>query len=159
MLKVNQNIPSFSLISDQKEIINQDSLKGKITVLYFYPKDNTPGCTNEAIDFSNLINEFDAYNVNVFGISKDNIESHKAFKEKYDLEFSLLSDPELTVHKLFGAYGTKTSFGKTTEGVIRSTFIISEDLKVLYTNYKVSVKGHAEAIFSKIKDLLVKQSI
>lgn len=158
MLEINQTIPNFSLISDQKETITQDNLKGKITVFYFYPKDNTPGCTNEAIDFNNLINEFDAYNVNVIGVSKDNIESHKAFKEKYDLDFTLLSDTDLKVHKLFGAYGTKVSFGKTTEGVIRSTFIISEDLKVLYTNYKVSVKGHAEAIFNKIKDLLVKKS-
>ena len=152
-LKINDNIPNFKVIDDEGNSFTQENLKNQLTVLYFYPKNDTPGCTNEAIDFNSLINEFISYGANVFGVSKDSIDSHKKFKEKYDLEFTLLSDPTLDMHKAFGAYGTKTSFGKTSEGVIRSTFIIGKNLNILYLDPKVSVKGHAEIILDKIKYL------
>jgi len=152
-IKINDTIPNFEVVDDEGNKFTQDNLKGQLTVLYFYPKNDTPGCTNEAVDFNGLLNELVGYGANVIGVSKDSIESHKKFKEKYDLEFTLLSDQTLNMHKAFGAYGTKTSFGKTSEGVIRSTFIIGKDLKILYAEYKVSVKGHAEVILGKIKNL------
>ena len=119
--------------------------KDKDIILYFYPKDNTPGCTTEACDFRDNLNILQNYAI-VVGVSPDSIESHKKFKEKYGLNFILLSDKNKEVMKQYGAYGKKVMYGKETEGVIRSTFIISPDGSIKKAWKNVKAKGHVEQI-------------
>lgn len=119
--------------------------KGKDIILYFYPKDDTPGCTTEACDFRDNLNILNKYAI-VVGVSPDNIESHKKFKEKYNLNFILLSDKDKSVMKSYGAYGEKVMYGKKTEGVIRSTFIISPDGTIKKAWKNVKAKGHVQQI-------------
>jgi peroxiredoxin Q/BCP len=119
--------------------------KDKDIILYFYPKDDTPGCTTEACDFRDNLNILQNYAL-VVGVSPDSIESHKKFKEKYGLNFILLSDKNKEVMKQYGAYGKKVMYGKETEGVIRSTFIISPDGSIKKAWKNVKAKGHVEQI-------------
>ncbi|ACD66849.1 alkyl hydroperoxide reductase/ Thiol specific antioxidant/ Mal allergen [Sulfurihydrogenibium sp. YO3AOP1] len=119
--------------------------KDKDVILYFYPKDDTPGCTTEACDFRDNLNILQNYAI-VVGVSPDSIESHKKFKEKYGLNFILLSDKNKEVMKQYGAYGKKVMYGKETEGVIRSTFIISPDGSIKKAWKNVKAKGHVEQI-------------
>jgi peroxiredoxin Q/BCP len=119
--------------------------KNKDVILYFYPKDDTPGCTTEACDFRDNLNILQNYAI-VVGVSPDSIESHKKFKEKYGLNFILLSDKNKEVMKQYGAYGKKVMYGKETEGVIRSTFIISPDGSIKKAWKNVKAKGHVEQI-------------
>jgi peroxiredoxin Q/BCP len=119
--------------------------KDKDIILYFYPKDDTPGCTTEACDFRDNLNILQNYAM-VVGVSPDSIESHKKFKEKYGLNFILLSDENKEVMKQYGAYGKKVMYGKETEGVIRSTFIISPDGSIKKAWKNVKAKGHVEQI-------------
>jgi peroxiredoxin Q/BCP len=119
--------------------------KDKDIILYFYPKDNTPGCTTEACDFRDNLNILQNYAI-VVGVSPDSIESHKKFKEKYGLNFILLSDENKEVMKQYGAYGKKVMYGKETEGVIRSTFMISPDGSIKKSWKNVKAKGHVEQI-------------
>jgi peroxiredoxin Q/BCP len=119
--------------------------KDKDIILYFYPKDDTPGCTTEACDFRDNLNILQNYAI-VVGVSPDSIESHKKFKEKYGLNFILLSDKNKEVMKQYGAYGKKVMYGKETEGVIRSTFIISPDGSIKKAWKNVKAKGHVEQI-------------
>jgi len=119
--------------------------KDKDIILYFYPKDDTPGCTTEACDFRDNLNILQNYAI-VVGVSPDSIESHKKFKEKYGLNFILLSDKNKEVLKQYGAYGKKVMYGKETEGVIRSTFIISPDGSIKKAWKNVKAKGHVEQI-------------
>jgi len=119
--------------------------KDKDIILYFYPKDDTPGCTTEACDFRDNLNILQNYTI-VVGVSPDSIESHKKFKEKYGLNFILLFDKNKEVMKQYGAYGKKVMYGKETEGVIRSTFIISPDGSIKKAWKNVKAKGHVEQI-------------
>ncbi|WP_299227917.1 peroxiredoxin [Sulfurihydrogenibium sp.] len=119
--------------------------KDKDIILYFYPKDDTPGCTTEACDFRDNLNILQNYAI-VVGVSPDSIESHKKFKEKYGLNFILLSDKNKEVMKQYGAYGKKVMYGKETEGVIRSTFIILPDGSIKKAWKNVKAKGHVEQI-------------
>jgi peroxiredoxin Q/BCP len=119
--------------------------KDKDVILYFYPKDDTPGCTTEACDFRDNLDILQNYAI-VVGVSPDSIESHKKFKEKYGLNFILLSDKNKEVMKQYGAYGKKVMYGKETEGVIRSTFIISSDGSIKKAWKNVKAKGHVEQI-------------
>jgi peroxiredoxin Q/BCP len=119
--------------------------KDKDIILYFYPKDDTPGCTTEACDFRDNLNILQNYAI-VVGVSPDSIESHKKFKEKYGLNFILLPDENKEVMKQYGAYGKKVMYGKETEGVIRSTFIISPDGSIKKAWKNVKAKGHVEQI-------------
>jgi len=119
--------------------------KDKDIILYFYPKDDTPGCTTEACDFRDNLNILQNYAI-VVGVSPDSIESHRKFKEKYGLNFILLSDKNKEVMKQYGAYGKKVMYGKETEGVIRSTFIISPDGSIKKAWKNVKAKGHVEQI-------------
>ena len=122
--------PDFCLLDkDGKEIRLSDFL-GKRVVLYFYPKDNTPGCTRQACAFCSAYDGFREKNVEVIGISKDSPTSHQRFSEKYNLPFILLSDPTLEVIKAYGAFGEKKMYGTITEGVLRTTFIIADDGKI-----------------------------
>lgn len=153
MLKKGQKAPNFCLKGiDQKgkegEFCLKDFTEKKI-VLYFYPKDNTPGCTKEACDFRDNLNKIKDKAV-VIGVSPDSIKSHKKFREKHSLNFFLLSDPEKKVAEKYGAFGEKKVCGKVKKGIIRSTFIIDEKGKIVKTFYNVKVKGHVEEVLKAL---------
>ena len=139
-------LPGIDEKGDEINFCIKDYLgKDKDIILYFYPKDDTPGCTTEACDFRDNLNILQNYAV-VVGVSPDSIESHKKFKEKYGLNFILLSDKDKEVMKRFGAYGKKVMYGKETEGVIRSTFIIAPDGTIKKAWKNVKAKGHVDQI-------------
>jgi thioredoxin-dependent peroxiredoxin len=123
--------PAFSLEGNDGKTHSLDDYKGKTVVIYFYPKDNTPGCTKEACGFRDLNPPFKKKNVVVFGVSKDSIDSHNKFIEKFKLPFVLLSDPKLEMMKKYGAYGKKMMYGKEVQGTIRSTVVIDPKGEVI----------------------------
>jgi len=146
-------LPGLSGEGEEKEFCLKDFLgKGKKVIVYFYPKDNTPGCTTEACDFRDNMNRV-SDKAFVLGISPDSIASHKKFKEKYELNFPLLSDTEKKVMQDFGAYGEKKMYGKVRMGVIRSTFILDEDGTVLKAMRNVRAKGHVEKLLKILEEL------
>ncbi len=130
-----------------------DNFKGKWVVLYFYPKDNTSGCTKEAIGFTELKEEFEKLNAIIIGISPDSPKSHKRFIEKHNLNILLLSDPEHQILEKFGAWQLKKMYGREYYGVVRSTYLISPDGEIVAEWKKVKVKGHVEAVLEKLKEL------
>jgi peroxiredoxin Q/BCP len=145
--------PEFCLPNqDETEICLRD-LSGKWVVLYFYPKDNTPGCTTEACDFTNEVEEFEDLDAVILGVSPDSPKKHRNFIEKKDLKITLLSDEDKTVLKAYGAWGLKKNYGREYEGVIRSTFIISPDGEIAHEWRNVRVKGHVEKVKEKLKEL------
>lgn len=149
-LKVGDQAPDFTLLSDQEEEISLKDLRGKKVVLYFYPKDNTPGCTREACDFRDNFSVFKKHGVEVFGISKDSAKSHTKFKEKYELPFTLLVDDNADVCEAYGVVDKKSMFGKTFLGITRSTFLIDEKGKIKSIWRKVKVTGHVEQILNEL---------
>lgn len=153
-LAVGQEAPSFELPADTGKTVSLGDFAGKALVLYFYPRDNTPGCTREAQAFTKLLPKFKKAKAEVVGISKDSVASHCGFKEKLKLTVALASDPELTVHKAYGAYGEKVMYGKKVKGVIRSTFLIDVDAegvgRVRRAWSNVKVDGHAEAVLEEL---------
>jgi len=153
MLEVGQAAPDFTCLNQDGYEMKLTDFKGKRIVLYFYPRDNTPGCTTEANDFKANIEAFDALNTVVIGVSKDSVKSHTNFICKYDLPFNLLSDKELEVIKAYDVWQLKKNYGKESMGVVRSTFLIDGEgtLRNLWT--KVRVKGHVEAVLEAIKAL------
>lgn len=150
MLTVGDKIPSFSLMNDSGDTITDQSFAGKTVVLYFYPKDDTPGCTREAIAFTQNVDAFRKAGAEVIGVSRDSLKSHCNFKNKYALKIPLLSDPELQLHRAFGAWGKKVMYGVEREGAIRSTFIIDKYGTVVRVFPSVKVDGHAEAVLSAL---------
>lgn len=145
-LQIGDIAPDFCLPdSNNKEVCLKD-LEGKNIVLYFYPKDNTPGCTTEAIGFTGILPEFQKLDAEVIGVSPDSPESHTKFIEKKQLKITLLSDQNKEVLQKYGAWGLKKFKGKTYMGVNRSTFLINTDGKIAYIWPKVSVKGHPEEV-------------
>jgi peroxiredoxin Q/BCP len=154
MLKEGDKAPDFCLegIDEEgKEVrVCLKDLLGQNLIIYFYPKDNTPGCTQEACDFRDNLQTLISKGYRVLGISPDTISSHKKFKEKYQLNFPLLSDPDYTVAKLYGAYGTKKMYGKETTGIIRSTFVINPDGTIKKAYYNVKAKGHVEKLLQEL---------
>ncbi|MDA3959039.1 thioredoxin-dependent thiol peroxidase [Oceanispirochaeta sp.] len=150
MLQKGDQVKNFTLQDDHGQEISLSDFRGKKVVVYFYPKDDTPGCTVEACSFRDEHSRFADANTVILGISKDSVEKHEKFKSKYDLPFYLLSDPETTVIKHFGAWGEKKNYGKTYEGIIRSTFILDEVGKVIHTFEKVTTKDHALAVLEEI---------
>ncbi|ACO04929.1 MAG TPA: peroxiredoxin [Persephonella sp.] len=159
MVKEGDKAPDFCLEGldpegNEKEVCLKDLLsEGKYLVLYFYPKDNTPGCTTEACDFRDNLNVIGDKAV-VAGVSPDSIKSHKKFKEKYGLNFYLLSDPEKNVLQLYDAYGEKKMYGKVTKGVIRSTYIISPEGKIVKKWKNVKAKGHVQKVVEELERLI-----
>ncbi|WP_199766180.1 peroxiredoxin [Helicobacter salomonis] len=145
-LEVGTLAPAFSLQNAKGQIIQLKDLLGKVVVLYFYPKDNTPGCTIEAQDFTKLKAEFEAKDALILGVSPDDAKSHCHFIESEKLNIELLSDPTLETLKAYGAYGTKNMYGKEVEGVIRSTFVIDKEGKIAHALYNVQAKGHAQRV-------------
>ena len=148
--KVGSPAPSFSLPADSGGEVTLTGQKGKWVVLYFYPRDNTPGCTREAIAFQGAAAALKQRGAVVLGVSRDSIASHCGFKEKQGLRFPLLSDPDSKVHKLYGAYGDKMMYGKKVTGALRTTALIAPDGKLhrLFSNVKVD--GHADAVLAAI---------
>ena len=137
-----------------REVTLGDIVLGKWTVLYVYPKDNTPGCTTEAKEFTELLPEFEGLGFQVIGVSKDSVESHRRFKEKHGLKVKLLSDPNAELIKALGAWGKKKRYGKEYEGVIRSTFILNPDGKIVWKKINVRAKGHAAKVLEEAKKLV-----
>ena len=152
-LKVGDKAPDFCLQDKDKSELCLKDLKDKYVVLYFYPKDNTPGCTTEAIGFTGILSELQKLNADVIGISPDSPESHAKFIEKKDLKVTLLSDEDKEVLKKYGAWGLKKFRGKTYMGVIRSTFLLNPDHTIAHIWPKVSVKGHPEEVMSKLEEI------
>ena len=152
-VNIGEMVPDFSLESSEGKTFNLSDYKGKKIVLYFYPKDNTPGCTMEAIESTENLEKFSQLNTVVFGISKDDMACHGRFIDKHSLSVPLLSDTEKTVHELFGVWQLKKMFGKESFGTIRSTFIIDEDGKLNKEFRKVKASGHAEKILEYIKSI------
>jgi peroxiredoxin Q/BCP len=145
--------PSFTLEGDDGNKHRLSQHKGERVVVYFYPRDNTSGCTTEACDFRDAMDRVAAAGAVVYGVSKDSLKSHEKFRDKNDLNFTLLSDPELTVHQAYGAWGEKKMYGKTVQGTIRSTFLIDEKGKLAHVWPKVRVKGHVEAVLEVLEAL------
>ena len=152
-LKINTKAPNFNLISTSGNIFELNKVKNKNIILYFYPKDDTPGCTLESKDFSKLNSMINKKNTIVLGISKDSIESHLKFKKKYKLKFDLLSDEKLLVIKKYGVWGMKSFLGKKFKGVIRSTFLINSKGKIHKIWSNVRVKDHAKAVLDELKNI------
>ncbi|MEA1989971.1 MAG: peroxiredoxin [Pseudomonadota bacterium] len=154
MLKVGQIAPAISSPNQNNQIINIADLKGqKNIVLYFYPKDDTPGCTIEANDFTALANEFDKENTVVIGVSKDDCSSHQTFIEKFNLKVELLADTSGEVCKDYDVWQLKEKSGVSKMGIIRSTFIINKSGELAYVEYGVSPDGHAAAMLEQVKSL------
>jgi len=142
-LDVGDAAPDFTLPGADGDV-TLSSLRGQTVVLYFYPRDNTPGCTAQACEYRDLRPKFDEAGAVIYGISKDSLGSHDKFTTKYDLNFPLLSDPDLVVHNLFGAYGEKTMYGKKRMGVKRTTVVIDPDGVIKAIKSGVRAKGNAE---------------
>lgn len=153
MIEEGQIAPDFTLPRDGGEEISLSSFQGKNVVLYFYPKDNTPGCTTEALDFTALGAEFKAANTEVLGISKDTVAKHEKFRDKYSLGVILLSDSDGNACEKYGVWGKKSLYGKIFQGITRATFLIAADGKVAKVWPKVKVKGHAEEVLVAAKAL------
>lgn len=146
MLEIGNVIPEFAAQDQNGNIVSSADLIGKKTVVYFYPKANTPGCTAEACSLRDNYERFLALGYNVIGISKDSVKAQKNFSDKYALPFPLLSDPDASVIKAFGAWGEKKLYGKTYEGILRKTFIFNEKGELVEIIEKVNTKNHAEQI-------------
>lgn len=145
--------PAFSLKDQAGRTHTLADYAGRPVVLYFYPKDDTPGCTIEACDFRDNLARVAGKGAALFGISKDSTDSHARFRQKYSLNFALLSDPELTTHKAYGAWGEKLMYGKPTVGVIRSTFLVGRDGRIARAWPKVKVDGHVDEVLRALEAL------
>ncbi len=152
-IEVGKKAPAFTLESSEGGKVKLADAAGKVVVVYFYPRDNTPGCTVEAQEFSAAIPALKKLGAIVYGVSKDSITSHCKFRDKYSLQFPLLSDPEGKVLEAYGAWGDKVMYGKKMKGIIRSTVVIGKDGKVVQHWPKVSVKGHVAAVVEAVKAL------
>ena len=146
-------VPDFNLVDPKGNILTLDSLSGKPAVLYFYPKDETPGCTVEACEFRDIYEEFNKLDCEVYGISPDDINSHNKFINKHSLPFTLLCDPEKKMIKDYGVWGEKNMYGKKSMGIIRSTFLIDKDGKLIKKWSNVRAKGHAEKVVNELQKI------
>ena len=152
IVEIGKKISNFKAKSTNENEFNLKDFQDGFIVLYFYPKDNTPGCTQEGIDFSNNYRKFKNLNTEIIGISKDNIKSHENFKKKYKYKFDLISDEDEKICKMFDVIKEKSMYGKKYMGIERSTFIIDKKGKLLKEWRKVKVKGHVEEVLKFIKD-------
>lgn len=151
MLKVGTKAPAFTLPDQNGTIHTLSQYKGKKVILYFYPKDNTPGCTKQACGFSERHPQFTEKGAVVIGISKDTISSHKKFEEKYALSFPLLSDPELEVIKAYDVWKEKKNYGKVSMGVVRTTYLIDEEGVIVKANDKVKAAEDPEKMLGELE--------
>ncbi len=146
MLKIGDKMPAFQVVDQNGNIVDSKDLVGKKTIIYFYPKDNTPGCTAEACSLRDNYEALQAQGYNVIGVSKDSVASHQKFIEKFQLPFTLLSDKSTEMMQAFGAWGEKKMCGKTCVGTLRKTFIFDEQGTLTEIIEKVDTKNHAEQI-------------
>src|SRR5471030_2211797 len=143
--------PSFKVVTDGGETLSSSGLKGSPYVVYFYPKDDTSGCTKQAIGFSESLKKFDKLGVRVIGISKDSLESHAKFRTKHKLKIALGSDPDIKMAKDWGVWGEKTLYGRKYMGMERATFLINAKGVIEQAWHKVKVPGHVEAVLEAAK--------
>lgn len=153
ILEVGERAPAFKLRNTEGKTVSLSDFKGKWVVLYFYPKDDTPGCTMEAIEFSGLKKDFDKEDAVVLGVSPDSEASHEKFVSKYDLTIELLSDPEKKMLEKYGVWQEKSMYGKKYMGVARTTYLINPDGKIEEVWGKVKAGGHADAVREKLCSL------
>lgn len=153
MLKVGDKAPDFSLLNQNQKEVKLSDFLGKKVVLYFYPKDNTSGCTNQACGFRDINQELESMNVKLLGLSRDKIKSHQNFIEKYGLNFDLLSDPDKIVHDLYGVMKEKKMYGKTVMGVSRDTYIIDENGIIKEILRGVKAKDNPYEVLDLIKEM------
>jgi len=151
-MEINDKLENLSFQVEENKIINEDDLKSYTCIIYFYPKDDTPGCTKEAVGFSDYFEKLKKLGVKIIGVSKDSIEKHKKFKNKYNIKFDLASD-DGTLCKLFNVWVEKSMYGKKYMGIERSTFVVDKDLKVINVWRNVKVKGHVEEVYNFIENL------
>ncbi len=152
-LNAGTKAPDFSMPTDEGDTVSLAGLKGKNIVLYFYPKDDTPGCTIEAKDFRDHIKEFGKFDTVVIGVSKDSIDSHGKFREKYCLPFPLASDESGAVCEAYGTWGEKSMYGKTYMGIERTTYLIDKTGTIRNVWRKVKVDGHVEEVLNTVKTM------
>ena len=150
---IGQPAPAFSATNQDDKTLSLLDFQGSWLILYFYPKDNTPGCTTEALNFSQKQAEWENLNVKVLGVSPDSVKSHCKFIEKHSLALQLLSDPDHQVAESYGVWGLKKFMGKEYMGIVRSTFLIDPSGNIAYVWPSVKVKGHVELVLSKVKEL------
>ena len=153
MVDVDQPAPDFTLPDQAGQEITLSSFRGKPVVLYFYPKDDTPGCTTEACAFRDARADYEKAGAKVIGVSPDSVKSHQKFAEKHKLPFTLVADTEKTVCQSYGVWQEKTMYGRTSMGVVRSTFVIDGKGVIRQVFRKVKVDGHSEAILAAIHSL------
>ena len=153
-MKIGTKIKNFKAEMSGKNDFNLADYKGQKIVIYFYPRDNTPGCTSEGEDFRDNYKSFEKKNTKIFGVSKDSLKSHENFKNKFNFPFELISDPDEKICKIFDVIKEKSMYGKKYMGIERATFLFDEDLKLIKIWRNVKVKGHVEEVLSFIKDLV-----
>ncbi|WP_075883183.1 thioredoxin-dependent thiol peroxidase [Candidatus Protochlamydia sp. W-9] len=152
-VSVQQQVPSFKALDEQNQLFSATNLLGQIYVLYFYPKDDTPGCTLQACQFRDIKTSFEKFETRIIGISPDSLKSHEKFSHKHQLNFTLLSDSSHEMCDLFGVWQEKKIFGKTKMGVIRSTFIVDAKGLIRWIESPAQVDGHAERVLKAIQIL------
>ena len=150
---IGDTAPEINLPRDGGEIVTLADFSGKKVVLFFYPKDDTPGCTKEAIGFTDMVDEFAALDTVILGISKDSVKKHDKFVAKHDLKIALLSDEEGDVCERYGTWVEKKMYGKTYMGIERATYLIDADGKIAHVWRKVKVPGHVEAVLDVVRDV------
>ena len=153
MTSEGDQLPKFSLEADDGTVVTRDSLAGKDTVIYFYPKDNTSGCTKEACDFRDALPRFGKIDAVVIGVSPDSLESHRKFKNKYQLPYLLLSDPDHELANAFGVWKEKSMYGRKYMGIERTTVIVDKKGRIARIFPKVKVPGHVEEVEKAVRDL------
>ena len=154
MIKENSKAPIFNLLSSNNQNFEINKNLNQYLVIYFYPRDNTPGCTSEAKDFSKLYKEFKKLDCEIVGISRDNIESHKKFIDKYKIPFQLLSDEKMVALKKYGVWGEKSMYGKKFMGIKRTTVLINPKGKILKIWNNVKVTDHAKEVLNFLKEVI-----
>jgi peroxiredoxin Q/BCP len=152
-IEVGKKAPAFTLTADDGKKVKLSDLKGSPVVLYFYPKDDTPGCTKEACAFRDRKAEMEQLGAKVLGVSPDTVESHVKFRDKFNLNFPLLADPDHAVAEKYGAWREKNMYGKKSMGIQRSTYLIDADGKVAKVWQRVQVDGHDDAVLEALKTL------
>jgi len=149
-INVGDTAPSFSVDSDDAGMISTDDLKGQKYVIYFYPKDMTPGCTTQACDFRDNLDAFTALGYKIFGVSPDSVARHEKFRNKESLNFTLLADPEHEVAEAYGVWREKKNYGKVYMGIVRSTFVVSAEGVVEAVHDNVRAKGHVGRLLESL---------
>jgi thioredoxin-dependent peroxiredoxin len=151
-----QKAPEFTALDDRDQEVSLSAFKGRVVVLFFYPKDDTPGCTTEACSFRDALPRFEGLDAVILGVSPDSTKSHRKFKEKFKLPYTLISDTGHRIAEQYGVWGEKTIFGRKYLGVLRTTFVIDQDGRIAKVFEKVKPEEHAQAVAAAVGDLAAK---